>query len=122
MAEQLDEPFDSRIPESFISAQPVVRALQWSWVDAAVVDSPANGALHETGSLERLDVLRGRGERNPIRRRELADRVLASGKSFEHSSAGPVTECAEDEVEARVLFNHTVEYICCGRIVNRVVE
>src|SRR5688572_23078693 len=109
MAEQLDEPFDPRIPQAFVCAQPVVRALERSRVYAAVVDSPADGAFHESCPLEGLDVLRGSGERDPIRRGELADRVLAFGKSLEHGAPCPVTQGAEDEVEAGVgMFNHTV--------------
>jgi hypothetical protein len=123
MAEQLDEPFDPRIPQAFVCAKPVVRALERSRVNSAVVDSPADGAFHESCPLEGLDVLRGSGERDPIRRRELADRVLAFGESLEHGTAGPVAEGAEDEVEPRVmLFNHKVEYIRRPPIVNRLVE
>ena len=123
MAEQLDEPFDPRIPEAFVGAQPVVGASERSRVDAAVVDAPANGAFHEPGSFQRLDVLRGRGERHPVWRRELADGVLTLGKSLEHGPPGLVTECSEDEVEPGVImFNHTVEYNVGRSIVNRSVE
>ena len=47
MAEQLDESFDPRVPEAFVAAEPAVGALERSRVDAAVVDAPANGAVHE---------------------------------------------------------------------------
>lgn len=123
MAEQLDEPFDPRIPEALVAAEPVVGALERSRVDAAVVDAPAYGAFHEPGPIQRLDVLRGRGERHPIWRRELANSVLALCKSLEHAAPGLVTECAEDEVEPRVImFNHTVEDNVGRPIVNRAVE
>src|ERR1700694_5315084 len=123
VAEQLDEPFDPRIPEAFVAAQPVVGARQRSRVDAAIVDAPADGAFHEPGSFERLDVLRCRGERHPIWRRELADGVLTLGKSLEHGPPGLVTECAVDEVEPRVImFNHAVEDNIARSFVNRLVE
>jgi hypothetical protein len=123
MAEQLDEPLDSRIPEAFVAAQPVVGALERSRVDATVVDAPADGAFHEPGSFQHLDVLRGRGERHPIWRRELADGVFTLGESLEHGPSSLVTECAENDVEARVImFNHTVEDNGNRPIVNRPVE
>jgi hypothetical protein len=123
MAEQLDEPFDPRIPKAFVAAEPVVGVRERPRVDAAVVDTPAYGALYEPGSFQRLDVLRGRGERHPIRRRKLADGVLTLGKSLEHGPPGPVTECAEDEVEPRVImFNHMVEDSTGRSFVNRPVE
>src|SRR5438132_7939518 len=123
MAEQLDEPFDPRVPKAFVAAEPVVGALERSRVDAAVVDASADGAFHEPGSFQRLDVLRGRGERHPIWRRELADGVLTLGKSLEHGPPGLVTECAEDEVEpGAIMFNHTVEDSADRSVVNRPVE
>jgi hypothetical protein len=123
VAEQLDEPLDPRIPEAFVAAQPVVGTRERSRVDAAIVDAPAHSAFHEPGSFQRLDVLRGRGERHPIRRRELADGVLTLGKSLEHGPPGLVTERVEDEVEPRVImFNHTVEDSGDRSIVNRPVE
>jgi len=123
MTEQLDEPLYPRIPEAFIAAQPVVGTRERSRVDAAVVDAPADGAFHEPGSFQRLDVLRGRGERHPIRRRELAHGVLTLGQSLEHAPPGLVTERAEDKVEPRVImFNHMVEDSGDRAIVNRPVE
>jgi len=123
VAEQLDEPLNPRIPEAFVAAQPVVGARERSRVDAAVVDAPADGAFHEPGSFQRLDVLRGRGERHPIWRRELANSVLTLGKSLEHGPPGVVTKCAEDEVEPRaIMFNHTVEDSGDRSIVNGLVE
>lgn len=123
MAEQLDEPFNPRIPEAFVAAKPVVGAGERSRIDAAVMDAPADGAFHEPRSLQRLDVLRGRGERHPIRRGELADGVLALGESFEHGTPSLVTERAEDEVEPGVgMFNHMVEDIGVRRIVNPLVD
>src|SRR5688572_28226175 len=123
MAEQLDEPFDPRIPEAFVAAEPIVGVRERPRADAAVVDAPADGARYEPGSFQRLDVLRGRGERHPKRRRKLADGVLTLGKSLEHVPPGPVTERAEDEVEPRVIMvNHTVEYSTGRSFVNRSVE
>ena len=123
MAEQLDEPFDPRVPKAFVAAEPVVGALERSRVDAAVVDAPADGAVHQPGPFQRLDVLRGRRERHPVWRRELADGVLTLGKSLEHGAAGLVSDCAEDAVEPRVImFNHTVECSLGRSLVNRAVE
>ena len=123
MAEQLDEPFDPRIPEALVATEPVVGVLERSRVDAAVVDASANGAFHEPGPFQRPDMLRGRGERHPIWRRELADSVLTLCESREHGSPGLVTERVEDEVEPRViLFNHTVEHNVARLFVNLTVE
>jgi hypothetical protein len=64
-----------------------------------------------------------RGERHPIWRGQLTDGVLALGESLEHAPPGLVTECAENEVEPRVLmFNHTVEDIASSDFVNHPVE
>jgi hypothetical protein len=123
MAEQLDEPFDPRVPQSLVVAQPVIGACERSRVDAAVMDAPADGAFHEPRSFEGLDVLRGRGERHPIWRRELTHGVFAFGESLEHAPAGLVAECAEDEVEPRVImFNHVVEDNGGSSFVNHQVE
>lgn len=123
MAEQFDEAIDPRIPEAFVVAQPVIGASERAWVDAAVMDAPTDGAFHQSGSFQHLDVLRSCGERHPIRRRELADGVLAPGQSFEHGPTSLVTEGAEDEVEPRLMmFNHMVEYRIHGTFVNRSVE
>ncbi len=62
MAEELDESLDSCVPEPLVAAEPAVRALEWSRVDAAVVNAPANSALHEAGTLQGLDVLGRSGE------------------------------------------------------------
>ena len=119
MAEQLDKPFNARIPEAFVAAEPVVGALERLRVDAAVVNAPADRALHEPGPLQRLDVLRGSSERHPIWLRELANGVLTPGKPPEHGAPGLVTECAEDEVKPRVtMFNHMVEHSDDRSIVN----
>ena len=96
MTQQLDEPLDACIPESFVAAQPIVGPLERARVDAAVVDAAANRALHETGPLERLDVLGRRGERHAIRRRRLADRLFALGQPFEHGAPRVVAEGAKD--------------------------
>src|SRR5215216_1532789 len=111
MPEQLDEPLDACVPEAFVVAKPVVGALERAWIDATVVDASADGALHEAGPLESPDVLRGRRERDPVRRGELADRLLALGEPLEHRPSRVVAEGAEDEVESICTFNHTVEYL-----------
>jgi len=100
MTQQLDEPLDARIPESFVVAKPVVRALERPWVDAAIVNASAHGALHKAGSLERLNVLRRRSKRHPVWCRELAYGVLTSGEPLEHRPSRVVTESAEDKIEA----------------------
>lgn len=123
MAEQLGEPFDPRIPETFVVAQPLVSALERSRVNAAVMDATADSAFYQPGSLQRLDVLRGCRERHLIRRRKLAHSLLTFGKALEHAPPSLVTECAENEVEARVsMFNHTVEHMLILPIVNPLVE
>jgi hypothetical protein len=123
MAEQLDEPLDSRIPEAFVPAEPTIRALERTGIDAAVVNSSAHGALHESRPLQGLDVLRRRGERHPVWCRELANSLLALGEPLEHGAPRVVAERAEDEVESRVLmFNHDVEYTNRPLNVNRMVE
>ena len=59
----------------------------------------AHFAADQAGALERLDVLRGGGERNLERLGELADRALAAGEVAQHLAAGGVTERVEDGVE-----------------------
>ena len=116
MAQQLDEPLDTRVPESFVVTQPLVGALERARVDAAVVDAPAHGTFHESGPLEGLDVLRRRRERHPVWRRQLADGLLAPGEPAEHRAPGMVAQGAEDDIEAclmmcLMMFNHMVERI-----------
>ena len=123
MAEPLDEPLDPRVPEAFVAAEPIIGARERPRVDPAVVDPSAHRALHESGSLEGLDVFRRRGERHPVGRGELAHGVFALGEPLEHGAAGVVAEGAKDEVEPCLLmFNHVVEHIGCRSIVNRLVE
>jgi hypothetical protein len=110
MAEQLDEPIDARIPETFIVAEPVVGALERSRVDAHVMDASTHRPFHETRPLERLDVLGCRGERHSVWRGELADGLLALGEPLEHRSPSVVGECAENKVKPVRTFNHIVEY------------
>lgn len=110
MTQQLDEPLDARVPESFIAAKPVVGALERPRIDAAVVNAAAHRAFHEARPLEGLDVLRRRGKRHLVRRRELADSLFAFGESAEHRAAGVVAKRAKNEVEAvLIMFNHMVE-------------
>lgn len=99
MTQQLDEPLDARIPESFVAAKPVVGALERPWVDAAIVNASAHSALHKAGSFERLYVLRRSGKRHPVGCCELAYSVLPSGESLEHGTSRVITESAEDEIE-----------------------
>jgi hypothetical protein len=123
MAKQLDESLDTRIPEALIAAEPIVGALERPRIDAAVVDASADGAFHEPGPLEGLDVLGCRGEGHPVRCRELANGLFTFGEPLEHRAPGVVAESAEDEVELHLLlFNHTVEHIQMPWIVNRFVE
>lgn len=123
MAKQFDEPVDARIPESFVGAEPTVGPLERPRVDAAVVDASTDGALHESGPLEGLDVLRRRGEGHPVRCRELANGLLPFGEPFEHRTPGVVAERTEHEIELRLmLFNHTVEHTDSPLIVNQFVE
>src|SRR5689334_4465649 len=110
MAKEFHEALDPRIPESFVAAKPIVGVLERPGVDAHVVNAPADGALHKSGALEGLDVLRRRGERHLVRCRELADGLLAFGEPLEHGASSVVAEGAEHEVEAGRMFNHEVEY------------
>ena len=110
MTEELDEPLDARVPEFFVAAEPVVRALEGPGVNAAIVNSAADGAFHEAGAFQSADVLGRRGEGHVARRGELADRVLAPGQPVEHGAPGLVAEGLEDEVESPLLFNHMVKY------------
>src|SRR3954462_8580361 len=109
MPEELDEPFDASIPEALVVPQPVIGALERPGIDAAVVNASADGAFHETGFLERLDVLRGCRERHPMRGSQVADGLLALRQGLEHGPPRPVAESAEDDVESFILFNHVVE-------------
>ena len=111
MPEQLDEPFDARIPETFVRAEPVVGAFERPRVDAAVVHAPAHGALHQARPLEGLDVFRRRGERHPVRCGEVAHRLFTLGEPLEHRSPGVVGEGAKDDIESGLTFNHIVEHI-----------
>lgn len=111
MAQQLGEPLEARIPEAFVTAQPIVRARQGARIDAAVMDASAHSSLNEPGFLEPLDVFGRGGERHAIGRCQLANGLLSLGESLEHRASGPVAERPEDEIEACVLFNHMVEHI-----------
>ena len=99
MAEQLGEPLDACIPEALVAAEPVIGTRKRARIDAAVVNAPADGAFHEAGFLESLDVLRGCRERHVVWGGELADGLLAFGQALEHGAAGAVAEGSEDEVE-----------------------
>ncbi len=123
MAEQFAEAIDPRIPQAFVLAEPMVGALQRSWIDAAVVDAPADGALDESGSFQRLDVLRSRSKRHPIGCSELSHGVLARGESREHGTPSVVAQRTEDGIESFVIMlNHEVEYTTPGLFVNQLVE
>ncbi len=122
MAKQLGESLDTRIPEAFVAAEPIVGALERPRIDAAVVNSSTHGAFHEPGPLESLDVLRRGSERHPVGCGELPDRLLAFCEPLEHRTAGAVAECPEDEIESSLLFNHEVEYTSRRLIVNQLVE
>ena len=100
MAEHFDEPLDARIPQPFVAAEPSIGALEGPRIDPAIVNAPADGAPHEPGPLEGLDVLGRRGEGHPIRRGKLADGLFAPGEALEHAPAGGVAEGAEDVIEA----------------------
>lgn len=121
MAEHLGEPVDSRVPESLVGFEPVVRALERARVDPAVVNASANSAFHEPCLLQRLDVLRCRGKRHPVGSSELSNGLFPLSEPLEHRSPGAVTERAKDKIES-LLFNHKVEYIASLGIVNRSVE
>ena len=58
--------------------------------------APAHLAPDQAGVFQRLDVLRGRRERNGERLRELADRPLAGGEFAQHPAAGGVAEGVKD--------------------------
>lgn len=123
MTEQLDESLDARVPEALIASQPVVCSSEWPWIDAAVVNPSAHGSLHESGTLERLDVFRRRREGDAKGRREFAHGLLAPCEALQHRATRAVPECAEDEVEAcRLMFNHMVECTRAVAIVNPMVE
>jgi len=123
MTEQLGEPLEARIPKAFVAAEPIVGALERPRVDPAVVNPSANGAFHEAGPFQGLDVLRGRGQRHPVGCRQLANRLLALGQPLEHGATRVVAERTEDEVEPYLnMFNHVVEYIGQRLIVNPFVE
>jgi len=123
MAKQLGEPLDSRIPESFIAAKPVVGAREGPGVDSAVVNSPAHGALDQAGPLEGLDVLRRRGEGHAVRRRKLAHGLLAFRESLQHPAPGVIGKCAENQIKScPTMFNHMVEYIRHPPGVNSVLS
>lgn len=73
------------------------------------MDPSADGAFHEPGPLERLDVLRRGGQRHAVRCGQLADGLFALRETLEHGAPGGVAERSEDEIESRMLFNHMVE-------------
>jgi hypothetical protein len=87
------------------------------------VYSAPHGALHQSGPLERLDVLGCRRERHPIGGRELGHCLLAPGEPLEHRTTSAIAEGPKDHVEPRfTTFNHVVEYIAVGGTVNPSVE
>ena len=52
MPQHFHQSFDARIPKLFIRTQPVIRATKWTWIDAHIVNAPANGAFHQTRAFQ----------------------------------------------------------------------
>ena len=61
----------------------------------------AHLAPDQPGVLQRLDVLRGGGERDREGFGELADGTFAAGEFAQHAPAGRVAEGVEDRIELR---------------------
>ena len=121
MAQHLGESVDSGIPQSLVGFQPVVCALEWTRVNAAVVNASAHCAFHKSRLLQGLDVLRCCCKGHAIGSRKLSYGLLSFREPLEHRSPRSVTERAKHKIES-LMFNHKVEYIQCLMIVNRSVE
>ena len=89
MAEQLDEPLDARIPEAFVARGASRRRAR------EVAGRCGSSGCARARCASRVLPARASGcasrprRANPIRRRELADGLLALGESLEHRPAGP---------------------------------
>ena len=74
-----------------------------SGVEPAQMGAPAHLALDQPGVLQRLDVLRGRSERDRKRFRELAHRPFAARELAQHPPPGRVAQGTKDGVQLRRL-------------------
>ena len=86
-------------PEPLVETQPLLGAGERPGVQATQVSAPAHLAADQSGVLEHLDVLGGRGERHGEGLRQLAHRPFAADELAEHPPAGRVAEGVKDRGE-----------------------
>src|SRR5438445_10854352 len=94
-----EEPFEHLQtvgPEALVEAQPLVGAGERSGVEAAQMSAPAHFATDQSGVLQSLDVLRGRGERHREGLSKLAYRSFTAGQFAKHPPARAVTQGMKD--------------------------
>ena len=102
-AEELFEHIQTLGPEALVEAQPLVRALERSWIEAAEMGAPAHLALDQSGAFEHLDVLRSGRKRHCKGLGELADGSLTGGKLEKHLPARGIAQRVKDRPELRRL-------------------
>lgn len=111
VAEQLGKSFDAGVPQTFVAKQPLIGVGQWARIDSHVVNATAYGAFHESGALQRTDMLGCGREGHVVRGRELTDGLLAFGESPKHGAPRVVAQRPKYEVEWDMrVFNHMVEH------------
>ena len=100
-AQESFERIQSLRPELLVEGEPLVRAAQRAGFEPAHMGPATHLATDQPGALERLDVLRRRGERDREGLCELTDGPFAGGEVGQHAAAGGVAEGVEDGVEPR---------------------
>ena len=74
------------------------------------MSAPAHLSANQSGVLQRLDMLRGRRQRNLEGLGELADRPLPAGECVKHAPARRIAQGVKDGIQlGRLKFNHGVE-------------
>ena len=123
LAEEPIEHIEARGPEALVEAQPFVRGLERSRIEAAHVGAPAHLARISPAPSRTLMCFEAAASEMAKGSRELAHSSLPGGKLEKHPPAGRIAQRMKDGTELGASkFNHVVE--CTRRFlkVNRLVE
>jgi len=101
LAEEPIEDVEARGPEALVEAQPLMRGLEWSGIEATEMGASAHLALDQSGAFKHLDVLRGRRKRHCKGLGELADGSLTGGELEKHLTARGIAQRMKDRTELR---------------------